>query len=92
MLNKCITTRATLIVPDIEDSVPPHEKGMARTMIRDKLEFIRSNVNPHVVITPRTNAPAIDGGQFLTDDVLTVITKETIKYVDGICVPKVDTL
>jgi len=60
MLNKCVTTRATLIVPDMEDSVPPHEKPLARQMIRDKLSFIRKEaVNPNVVITPRTNAPAI---------------------------------
>lgn len=41
MLNKCVTVRATLLVPDMEDSVPPHEKPLARDRIRDSLEFIR---------------------------------------------------
>ena len=35
MLNKCVTVRATLLVPDMEDSVPPHEKVFARDLIRD---------------------------------------------------------
>jgi citrate lyase beta subunit len=56
MLNKCITTKATLLVPDMEDSVPPEEKPNARVMIRDKLKFIRDNTfSPRVVVTPRTN-------------------------------------
>ena len=56
MLNKCITTKATLIVPDMEDSVPNEEKSKARVMIKEKLKFIRENTySPRVVITPRTN-------------------------------------
>jgi citrate lyase beta subunit len=56
MLNKCITTKATLLVPDMEDSVPPEEKPKARGMIKDKLKFIRDNTfSPRVVLTPRTN-------------------------------------
>jgi citrate lyase beta subunit len=37
MLNKCVTVNSTLIIPDMEDSVPLHEKPKAREMIRDKL-------------------------------------------------------
>lgn len=33
MLTKCVTAKATLLVPDIEDSVPYHEKPRARDMI-----------------------------------------------------------
>ena len=91
MLNKCVTTKATLLVPDMEDSVPPHEKLVARQLIHNKLKFIREKAfSPNVVITPRTNAPGL--GQIFTDDVQGVITQDTAKLVDGICVPKVDTL
>ena len=56
MLNKCVTTKATLLVPDMEDSVPMEEKPKSRGMIREKLRWIRENTyTPKVVITPRTN-------------------------------------
>ena len=41
MLDKCVKSRATLLVPDIEDSVPYTEKPKAREMIRDNLQTIR---------------------------------------------------
>lgn len=41
MLKKCVTVKATLLVPDMEDSVPPHEKPMARQMISENLSIIR---------------------------------------------------
>ena len=41
MLKKCVTVKATLLVPDMEDSVPPHEKPMARQMIGVNLSTIR---------------------------------------------------
>ena len=60
-------------------------------MIRDNLSTIRQNAfSQNVVITPRTNAPSIDNGQMFEDDVRTVLTKDTVKYIDGLCVPKVD--
>ena len=40
MLNKCVTTKASLLVPDMEDSVPTEEKPKARIMIKEKLKFI----------------------------------------------------
>ena len=43
MLTKCVTTNSTLLVPDMEDSVPMHEKPLARQMILDKLPFLRQN-------------------------------------------------
>jgi citrate lyase beta subunit len=89
MLNKCITTKATLLVPDMEDSVPPEEKPKARGMIKDKLKFIRDNTfSPRVVLTPRTNG--ITTGLF-QDDVRGVLNIETVELIDGFCVPKVDT-
>ena len=44
MLKKCVTAKATLLVPDIEDSVPYHEKPKARSMIQSYLKFIRESV------------------------------------------------
>lgn len=41
MLNKCVTTKATLLVPDMEDSVPVDEKPKARVMIKEKIMSIR---------------------------------------------------
>ena len=91
MLNKCVTTKATLIVPDIEDSVPYSEKPRARQMISEKLKFIRENAfSKNVVITPRTNGP--HEGALFFDDLEGIITKETVKYIDGVCIPKVDTV
>ena len=78
MLNKCVTSRATLLVPDVEDSVPYHEKPKAREMIRDHLPFIRENAfSKSVIITPRTNAPALEDGQLFEDDVNTMINGST---------------
>ncbi len=89
MLNKCVTTKATLLVPDMEDSVPPEEKPKARGMIKEKLRFIRENsYSPRVVVTPRTNG--ITTGLF-QDDVRGVLSKDTVELIDGFCVPKVDT-
>jgi len=93
MLNKCVTSRATLLVPDVEDSVPYHEKPKAIEMIRDHLPFIRENAfSKSVIITPRTNAPALEDGKLFEDDVTTMITGSTWQLIDGICVPKVDTV
>ena len=51
-MNKCISTKATLIVPDMEDSVPPEEKPKSRFMIKEKLRFIRDGAySERVVIT-----------------------------------------
>ena len=57
-------------------------------MIRDKLKFIRENAfSKHVVITPRVNG--VETGLF-HDDVKGVVDSESVNYIDGICVPKVD--
>jgi citrate lyase beta subunit len=90
MLNKCISTKATLLVPDMEDSVPPEEKPKAREMIASKLKFIRDNTySQRVVITPRTNG--ITTGLF-QDDVKGVLSnQDAVASIDGFCVPKVDT-
>ena len=81
MLNKCVTTKATLLVPDMEDSVPVEEKPKSRVMIRDKIKWIRENTySPRVVITPRTNG--VTTGLF-QDDVRGVLSEDTIASIDG---------
>ena len=89
MLQKCVTTKATLIVPDMEDSVPIHEKDRSREMIRDSLASIRQNASfgAQTVLTPRTNG--LETGRF-QDDVAGVLNQETVALIDGFCVPKVD--
>ena len=81
MLNKCISTKATLIVPDMEDSVPPEEKPKSRFMIKEKLRFIRDGAySERVVITPRTNG--LTTGLF-QDDVRGVLDKDSLSCIDG---------
>jgi citrate lyase beta subunit len=81
MLNKCVTTKATLLVPDMEDSVPVDEKPKSRVMIKDKIKWIRENTfSPRVVITPRTNG--VTTGLF-QDDVRGVLSEDTIAAIDG---------
>ena len=73
MLNKCVSTKATLLVPDMEDSVPVDEKPKARELIRDKIPFLRANTySDKVVITPRTNG--LSSGLFY-DDVKVILNK-----------------
>ncbi len=89
MLNKCVSTKATLLVPDIEDSVPVDEKPKARELIKEKLPYLRANAfSEKVVITPRTNG--LSSGLFY-DDVKAILNKQTVQLIDGLCVPKVDT-
>ena len=91
MLKKCTSVRATLLVPDVEDSVPVHEKPNARHMIAQYLPYIRDNAfSKDVVITPRTNAPSLD--DLFSEDIKVLVTPETVAHIDGICVPKVDTV
>ena len=56
-------------------------------MIRDKLPHLRESVKPDVVITPRTNG--LETGLF-QHDVEGVLNNETVKLIDGFCIPKVD--
>ena len=91
MLNKCVTVKATLLVPDMEDSVPPHEKPQAREMIRDKIPFIRQEAQlKNAVITPRTNG--LETGLFHADVDGILESEENARLIDGFCVPKVDRL
>lgn len=41
MLGKCASYSASLLVPDIEDSVPLQEKPMARELLVNELPKIR---------------------------------------------------
>ena len=82
MLNKCVTVRATLLVPDMEDSVPTAEKALAREMIRDKIAFIRAEAQlKNVVITPRTNG--LETGLFHADVDGILERRENAKLIDG---------
>ena len=82
MLNKCVTVRATLLVPDMEDSVPIAEKKLAREMIRDKIAFIREEAQlKNVVITPRTNG--LETGLFHADVDGILERRENAKLIDG---------
>jgi citrate lyase beta subunit len=82
MLTKCVIAKATLIVPDMEDSVPMAEKPKSRLMIKNKLEFIRQNASlgQNAVITPRTND--LETGLF-HDDVKTILDSHTASLIDG---------
>ena len=89
MLNKCVTVKATLLVPDMEDSVPSHEKSFARDLISQKLAFIRKEaLLKSAVITPRTNG--LETGLFHSDVDGILQDRENAKLIDGFCVPKVD--
>ena len=92
MLTKCVTANSTLIVPDMEDSVPPEQKPEARRMIKDKLGFIRENVRKNVVVTPRTNGPQVDDGELFKQDIAGILDSQSCALINGICVPKVDTV
>ena len=82
MLNKCVTVKATLLVPDMEDSVPIDQKKSAREMIRDKIVFIREEAQlKNVVITPRTNG--LETGLFHTDVDGILEKRENAKLIDG---------
>ena len=66
----------------MEDSVPPHEKRMARATIRDQLAFIRQEAQlKNAVITPRTNG--LETGLF-HDDVDGILSEpHNAKLIDG---------
>ena len=82
MLKKCVTVRATLIVPDMEDSVPQHEKPLARDMIRDEIASIRRDAMLRsAVITPRTNG--LETGLFHADVDGILAKPDNAKLIDG---------
>ena len=58
-------------------------------MIRENLAFIRQNAafGESAVLMPRTNG--LETGRFQAD-VEGILTNETVKLIDGFCVPKVD--
>lgn len=62
MLLKCVTSKASLIVPDLEDSVPLQEKESARRLIKTHIPLIRQKMGDKVVLTIRTNG--LESGLF----------------------------
>jgi citrate lyase beta subunit len=46
-------------------------------------------LNSRAVITPRTNAPSLS---IFEEDVAAILSEDTHQHIDGICVPKVDTV
>jgi len=89
MLLKCVTANASLIVPDLEDAVPLHEKPKARQMIKEHLPKLRLAVGDKICITVRTNS--LETGMF-EDDVRSVLDRNTSTLFDGFCVTKVDSV
>ena len=97
MLQKCVQTKATLIVPDLEDSIPVDQKDLARKNISEYVKFIRENCsNPQeVVITPRVNDLHDEHGGIYQHDIEEIFLGNKHKnhmYVDGIMLPKCDTV
>ena len=92
MLKKSVVSGATLIVPDIEDSVPVAQKPRARELINQYLPFIRENAieASSVVITPRTNQPSLP--ELWEADIQSLFYSEGScpDAFDGLCVPKID--
>lgn len=89
MLNKCVTAKACLIVPDLEDSVPLAEKPKARELVKHHIPKIRAAMGDRVTLTVRTNG--LESGLFETD-VKAILDKDTARQIDGFCVTKVDTV
>lgn len=89
MLLKCATSNASLIVPDLEDSVPLAEKPKARELIKKHLYNMRAAKGESLTITVRTNS--LDSGLFEID-IKEILDKETAQIIDGFCVTKVDTV
>ena len=53
MISKAPETSADIITLDLEDSVPPAEKVMAREMVRENLKFAGSGYLPFLLPSPR---------------------------------------
>jgi len=60
MLNKCASSGAHVIVPDMEDSVPLDKKEQARQMVTENLPKIREALGAKGQLFPRVNA--LDSG------------------------------
>jgi citrate lyase subunit beta/citryl-CoA lyase len=81
-LEKSKSLCADIICFDLEDSVPLEEKKSARTLIKNVLKN-RSEYNSEIYV--RTNSPA---SGLIPDDLKEIIQKG----IDGIVIPKVDTV
>ena len=92
MLKKSVVSGATLIVPDIEDSVPVAEKPKARHLVNQYLPFIRENAieASSVIITPRTNQPSLPSLWDADIQALFYEPESCPQVFDGLCVPKID--
>ena len=81
MLRKAAGTRPDVFVPDLEDSVPSHEKGNAREIVRRTLGLLVETGQP---VFPRLNG--IDTA-WLEEDVLALVGPE----IQGVSVGKIRT-
>lgn len=86
MLLKSIQSQADALVPDCEDSVPLDQKATARKLINE--ELLNMHTSFAKPIYPRPND--LHSG-FFQDDINKIIDPVTVKAIDGIMVPKVDT-
>ena len=87
MLSKCVNLKASIVIPDLEDSVPDLQKENALDNLVKKLPFIAENItNTGTLIFPRVND--ITTSYFLKEvNILT--SKENIKYISGLHIPKI---
>jgi citrate lyase subunit beta/citryl-CoA lyase len=80
MLEKAYTLPADAVILDMEDAVPPAEKTMARTMVREALE--KGAYTPQAIV--RVNAPVTG----LTEADL---RGTLVAGVEAVCLPKAET-
>jgi len=79
--------KPSIVVPDIEDSVPPAEKQNARKLINSKLIELRKTLPQTTYIFPRPND--LETGWY-HDDINEVVCEKTKNKINGFCVPKVN--
>lgn len=86
MLTKSVLLDASIIIPDLEDSVALTEKEMALQMLISKLPYLRSNFDK--LIYPRVNDI---NTKYFSSEVIKLTKKENVQFINGIHIPKIKT-
>jgi citrate lyase subunit beta/citryl-CoA lyase len=86
MINKCVNLNASLIIPDLEDSVALNEKEKALQALTTKLPYLRSKYNK--LIYPRVNDISTS---FFSSEIKELTRKDNIEIINGIHIPKIRT-
>ena len=84
MLRKAVGTAASVICPDLEDSVPHSQKEEARKTVKSLLPELRQSFSG--LIFPRINGP--ESPLFEAD----LSEFKTPTHFDGLCVPMVNSV